>query len=404
MPIRSFAIQLTLACGLTSVHRAVAQESALTLQNDSATSAYVTVPDSPSLRPQTFTIECWVRPDGLGFGRTDDTFGAALITKPQQGASGTYIMSWYLGWAPVTRTFAGSVAHTIPGSGTSVIGQVTTPPGATAHVALTFDGAHLSLYINGALDRQVAAINANVAYTSADVLIGAANFCCNYLRRYDGAIDEVRIWDHALAGPTLASGAFCAFASGPPAGLLARWQFNGGSFADASLNGNHGTPVGAGVGFGAPVVVPASGCGTIGVRYCSPAPTNSTGQSSAMHAYGSTLVGDDALILIAELLPANAFGYFLTSRTQGFVLHPGGSQGNLCLGGAIGRFVGPGQVRNAGATGTFSLRPHVTALPTPTGLRAAVAGETWNFQAWHRDSVGGVSTSNLTDAIALTYQ
>jgi hypothetical protein len=61
-------------------------------------------------------------------------------------------------------------------------------------------------------------------------------------------------------------------------------------------------------------------------------------------------------------------------------------------------------VRNAGATGTFSLRPNVHALPTPTGLIAAVAGETWNFQAWHRDSVGGAATSNLTDAVAITYQ
>ena len=32
------------------------------------------------------------------------------------------------------------------------------------------------------------------------------------------------------------------------------------------------------------------------------------------------------------------------------------------------------------------------------------AGETWNFQTWHRDSVGGIATSNFTNGLAVTFQ
>ena len=45
-----------------------------------------------------------------------------------------------------------------------------------------------------------------------------------------------------------------------------------------------------------------------------------------------------------------------------------------------------------------------TALPTPGGLVAATAGQTWNFQAWYRDAVGGTATSNFTDGLAVTWQ
>jgi hypothetical protein len=86
------------------------------------------------------------------------------------------------------------------------------------------------------------------------------------------------------------------------------------------------------------------------------------------------------------------------------VNQPGGSQGVLSLGGSIGRYVGPGQIRNTGATGSFSLVLDLAATPTPTGLVQVVAGETWNFQSWHRDAVGGTATSNFTDALELLFQ
>ncbi|MDC1043609.1 hypothetical protein OAQ71_00120 [bacterium] len=31
------------------------------------------------------------------------------------------------------------------------------------------------------------------------------------------------------------------------------------------------------------------------------------------------------------------------------------------------------------------------------------AGETWNFTAWHRDAVGGTTTSNFTDGLEVVF-
>ena len=115
----------------------------------------------------------------------------------------------------------------------------------------------------------------------------------------------------------------------------------------------------------------------------------------------SNVVSQNDLTIKALQLPENQFGMFLTSKTSGFVAHPGGSQGNLCLGGAIGRFKGPGQVFDTKTFGAGWLAVDLGALPTPTGPVAAQAGETWYFQCWYRD-VG--SHSNFTDGLRVTFQ
>ena len=140
-----------------------------------------------------------------------------------------------------------------------------------------------------------------------------------------------------------------------------------------------------------------------GSNYCT-ANVNSTGVAGSMGASGSNIVGNNDLVLEANDLPLSSFGFFLTSMTQGFVANPGGSQGNLCLGGAIGRYVGPGQIQNSGSAGSIVLAIDNTQVPQPTGLVAVVTGETWNFQAWHRDAVMGSATSNFTDGYEITFQ
>ncbi len=141
----------------------------------------------------------------------------------------------------------------------------------------------------------------------------------------------------------------------------------------------------------------------IGSSYCA-AVANSSGTTGAMSASGSTAISANDVTLRASSLPQNAFGFFLTSQSQGFVLNPGGSTGNLCLGGSVGRYVGPGQVMNTGSTGTLRLLLDLTQTPTPMGLVAVMPGDTWNFQAWHRDFVGGSVTSNFTDGLSVDFQ
>ena len=141
----------------------------------------------------------------------------------------------------------------------------------------------------------------------------------------------------------------------------------------------------------------------IGTSYCSPAVANSSGSAATLQVVGSTVVTDNDVTLTASDMPTNAFGFFLTSMTQGLVMNPGGSQGNLCLAGSVGRYVGPGQIAGSGMTGSISLVLDLGAHPTPGGLSQVIAGETWNFQAWFRDSVGSLQTSNFTDAVSVPF-
>ncbi|QDV05152.1 FG-GAP repeat protein [Planctomycetes bacterium Poly30] len=143
----------------------------------------------------------------------------------------------------------------------------------------------------------------------------------------------------------------------------------------------------------------------IGSTYCAFAVPNSTGSVGAIEGYGGTEVFQQALELSVTELPASVFGFFLASQTPALVPDVPGSEGALCLGGQIGRFVGPGEIQNSGANGTFLLDVDLSAIPTPLGAASVMPGETWNFQAWHRDVNGsGQATSNFSDALRITFR
>ncbi len=142
----------------------------------------------------------------------------------------------------------------------------------------------------------------------------------------------------------------------------------------------------------------------VGSPYCVAAP-NATGSPGSLAASGSNVAAGNDLTLTAAQLPPFAFGFFIVSQAQGFVMNAGGSEGNLCLGGSIGRYVGPGQIQQSSAAGSFSLALDLTQTPQPLGFVAASAGDTWNFQAWYRDvSAQGLATSNFTPGLEILFQ
>jgi len=140
---------------------------------------------------------------------------------------------------------------------------------------------------------------------------------------------------------------------------------------------------------------PSVGSSQLGTNYCSPAVANSTGAPGVMSASGSTDVAANTLNLTASDLPANRFGYFLTSTQQGDKPMFKGSKGTLCLSPPIGRFAA--QVQNSGAAGQISIPVDLTAIPM---LGAVAPGDTYNFQCWYRDAGG---TSNFTDGLAIQF-
>ena len=131
---------------------------------------------------------------------------------------------------------------------------------------------------------------------------------------------------------------------------------------------------------------------------------NVTGVPGKLIGSGSAVATDNDLTLIAYDLPQNSFSFCLTSQTFAVVPMPGGSVGTLCLGGQIGRYVGPGQIMNSMAGGAYSLDLDLTQVPTPTGFVSVARGETWYFQAWYRDIVGTSARSNFTSGLGILFQ
>lgn len=139
-----------------------------------------------------------------------------------------------------------------------------------------------------------------------------------------------------------------------------------------------------------------------GRGHCGPANPNPTGLPGVVFAEGSDAVAANDITLGAGNLPVGAFGYFLTSLDTGFVPFAGGSQGNLCLGGSIGRYNRNAQeILQADASGLVSLTIDLNDIPSPLGTVVASPGNTRYFQYWTRIVSGGVPTSNFSNALGV---
>lgn len=101
------------------------------------------------------------------------------------------------------------------------------------HVAATYDGSNMKLYINGVLDAtkaQTGSVNSNGAFN--------VGYLYNTSRNFNGKIDEVRVWKRALSQTEISQN-MCNV-SVPAASLAAYWKFNEGSGStvqDTSGNG-----------------------------------------------------------------------------------------------------------------------------------------------------------------------
>lgn len=118
-----------------------------------------------------------------------------------------------------------------------------------------------------------------------------------------------------------------------------------------------------------------------------PALPNSTQRVSRIHVDGSVDVLAQNTRLHADQLPPNVFGFFVVSRDFQVVPVLSPLMGQLCLGGAIGRY--NAFVANTGPSGQVSTTIDPQVIPLPTGYVAAQRGESWYFQYWHREVPSG---------------
>jgi hypothetical protein len=140
----------------------------------------VDVPNAASLQPTTaMTLEAWVNPTTITSKWRD------VIYKGRD--------NYYLA---ASSTNAGKPVGEglIGGVNTKAIGTAALATNTWTHLATTYDGAALRLYVNGTLVRTTAVTGA-IATSTNPLQIGGDSIFGQY---FAGTIDEVRIYNTAL--------------------------------------------------------------------------------------------------------------------------------------------------------------------------------------------------------------
>src|SRR3954468_9282225 len=146
-------------------------------------SSIVNVPDSASLDLTTgLTEEAWVNPTGLG-----GTWRTVLFKEKPGG------MSYDL-YAHGTNTTNVPTAEIFVGGDRTVNGTATLPLNTWSHLAATYDGTTMRLYVNGSQVASRAQTGSRAVSTGA-LRIGRNTI---YGEPFLGMIDEVRIYNRAL--------------------------------------------------------------------------------------------------------------------------------------------------------------------------------------------------------------
>jgi glucose/arabinose dehydrogenase len=143
----------------------------------------VTIGASPLLNLTTGTVEAWIRLDRIGRWH-------GVIAKGNVNSEPSHNYA--------IEVEAGNVVNCGIGNGTSsnLVRSTTTVAALQFyHVACTWDGSQLRLYINGALNRSVSQ-TLTPAANSSPLFIGQFG---GSVDRFDGIIDEVRIYNVALS-------------------------------------------------------------------------------------------------------------------------------------------------------------------------------------------------------------
>jgi hypothetical protein len=196
------------------------------------TSSWVTVPDAPELDLTSgMTLEAWVKPSQLnGLWRS-------AILKETNGE-----LSYGLYASTDTGPPSG---HVLVGAApdTYVRGASAPAVGAWTHVAATYDGSTLRVFVNG-VQESSKSVSGPITTSTGALRIGGNAVWGEY---FAGQIDDVRVYNRALGAAEVKSDMatpVAAPAAPTPSGLVAAYAFDAGSgttAADASGQGNTGT-------------------------------------------------------------------------------------------------------------------------------------------------------------------
>ena len=197
------------------------------------TDDHIDVPHAATLDiTSAITIEAWVKISRKD-GDTDPlTSFSAIVTK----GSNDYVLH-VGGMSGADSTYLGKVVF--GGNGPSnpwLVGATDVDDGQWHHIAGVYDGADMTIYVDGVQDATQAAtgnfqVTANASYD--DLYIGRGSVEYGQTRYANGGIYEVRIWNSARSVTDIRDQSTGTLA-GTESGLVAYWKLDEGSGATAS--------------------------------------------------------------------------------------------------------------------------------------------------------------------------
>ncbi|MFT3863371.1 MAG: LamG domain-containing protein [Solirubrobacterales bacterium] len=206
------------------------------MEFDAAEHDRLVVPDSPEFDlTEEFTLEAWVRPEG-------ENYWAPIIAKEIGGGEGEYALAMWLYGGDWESNVPSGGTETEAGEEADAQSEEALPEHVWSHLALTWDGSRLRLYVDGHLIDSKAGVPPEV--TEGNLVIGGGTEYASY---FDGRIDEVRIYDRALDGGEVESDMEAPIET-PKQGPVAAWSFDEGegtTVEDVTGDGHTATIEGA---------------------------------------------------------------------------------------------------------------------------------------------------------------
>ncbi|UOQ55711.1 endo-beta-N-acetylglucosaminidase [Hymenobacter cellulosivorans] len=184
-----------------------------------------------NLTGSALSMECWLKPNGF---KASSPFISSVMGM-EDGANTALVRLGDAGLAANRLQFVMQVN----GTSRKVNSPTSLSAGTWYHVAATFDGSVMRLYLNGQLN---ASLNVTGSFVANSNFFLGRNF--DNSRVLNGTLDEVRVWTRALT-PAEIQANQCGVPTNA-AGLEAYWTFNEGSglvTVDQSGHGHQGALV-----------------------------------------------------------------------------------------------------------------------------------------------------------------
>jgi len=204
----------------------------------------VRISNVADIEVQQFTIGAWVFAESPGF--RNDALGGIIVSKDIGDTSIPPYVSWGLVGPGNTNKFHADIGFT-DGSLHFLPSTSSFPFNAFHHVAATWDGSTLKLYVNGQLEGELNLGPKTVAYSGEALTIGEHNILPAQ-RAFDGLTDEVEFYNRPLSASEIET-IYNAGSAGkcqtppvcvtPPSGLVSWWP--GDDNANDIQGSNHGT-------------------------------------------------------------------------------------------------------------------------------------------------------------------